>query len=132
MLCPGAPGPVAGALAAAHRARLEPGPAFVLDALDADARMRAARAVIGGTGRLEHASLRGLFGELGTRARQSGVPFHAVVAEDALDPFGKRILDLQRVLVATDRRRARGRGRGARRATSPRAPPEWFPGYDTM
>jgi len=64
--------------------------------------MRAARAVIGGTSRLEHASLRGLFGELGTRARQSGVPFHAVVAEDALDPFGKRILDLQRVRTATD------------------------------
>jgi glycerate 2-kinase len=41
-------------------------------------------------------------GEIGTRARQAGVPLHAVVGRDELDAFGKRIIDLQRVYEATD------------------------------
>ena len=41
-------------------------------------------------------------GEIGTRARQSGVPLHAIVGTDALDAFGKRMIDLMRVIEATD------------------------------
>ena len=78
-----------------------PDAAFMLDALDFDARMRAARAVVTGTGRLDAATLRGgIVGEIGTRTRQAGVPLHAIVGEDALDPFGKRMVDLQVVAEA--------------------------------
>ena len=41
-------------------------------------------------------------GEIGTRARQSGVPLHAIVGTDDLDAFGKRMIDLMRVIEATD------------------------------
>jgi glycerate kinase len=41
-------------------------------------------------------------GEAATRARQAGVPCHAIVGSDALDPLDRRILDLQVVLEATD------------------------------
>jgi glycerate kinase len=65
--------------------------------------MRAARAVVTGEGKLDEQTLEGkLVGEIGTRARQAGVPLHAVVGRDALDPFGKRIIDLQRVYEAGD------------------------------
>ena len=98
----GAGGGLAGALWAVG-ARLESGAAFVLDALDADGRMRAARAVVVGEGRLDLGTLAGkAAGELATRARQSGVPCFAVVGERAIDPFGARILDLQAVLEAGD------------------------------
>jgi glycerate kinase len=72
------------------------------DGLDAtfDARLRAAFAVVVGEPRLDRDTLRGraLF-EIATRARQAGVPCHAVVGDDALDPFAKRTLDLQYVLT---------------------------------
>jgi glycerate 2-kinase len=99
----GAAGGLSGGLWAAFGAVLEPGAPWVLDALDFDARMRAARAVVTGEGKLDEQTLQGkLVGEIGTRARQAGVPLHAVVGRDALDPFGKRIIDLQRVFEATD------------------------------
>jgi glycerate 2-kinase len=88
---------------AVHRAVLEPGANWVLDALDFDDRMRASRAVVTGEGKLDEQTLQGkLVGEIGTRARQSGVPLHAVVGADRLDPFGKRMIDLMRVIEATD------------------------------
>ncbi len=74
------------------------------DGLDAtfDPRLRAAFAVVVGEPRLDRGTLAGrVTGEIATRARQAGVPCHAIVGEDALDPFGKRILDLQHVLTAT-------------------------------
>jgi glycerate kinase len=99
----GAAGGLAGGLWAALGATLEPGAPFVLDALGFDARMRAARAVVTGEGRLDEQTLQGkLVGEIGTRARQAGVPLHAIVGQDGLDPFGKRIIDLQRVYEAGD------------------------------
>jgi glycerate 2-kinase len=99
----GAAGGLSGGLWAAFGAVLEPGAPWVLDALDFDARMRAARAVVTGEGKLDEQTLQGkLVGEIGTRARQAGVPLHAIVGRDALDPFGKRIIDLQRVYEATD------------------------------
>ena len=87
----------------AHDAALEPGAPFVLDALDFDHRMRAARAVVTGEGKLDEQTLQGkLVGEIGTRTRQAGVPLHAIVGTDALDAFGKRMIDLQMVQEATN------------------------------
>ena len=98
----GAAGGLSGGLWAAFGARLEPGAPFVLDALDFDARMRAARAVVTGEGKLDEQTLEGkLVGEIGTRTRQAGVPLHAIVGRDELDAFGKRMIDLQVVQEAT-------------------------------
>jgi glycerate 2-kinase len=55
-----------------------------------------------GEGKLDEQTLHGkLVGEIGTRCRQAGVPLHAIVGTDRLDGFGKRIIDLMRVLEAT-------------------------------
>ena len=98
----GAAGGLSGGLWAAFGAVLEPGAPWVLDALDFDERMRASRAVVTGEGKLDEQTLEGkLVGEIGTRARQGGVPLHAIVGTDRLDPFGKRIIDLQRTIEAT-------------------------------
>ena len=97
----GAAGGLAGGLWAAFDATLLSGASFVLDALNFDARMRAARAVITGEGKLDDQSLAGkAVSEVATRARQSGVPCHAVVGRRELDSFGARILDLQAVIEA--------------------------------
>ena len=98
----GAAGGLAGGLWAVHGAHLEPGAAFVLDALGFDERMRAARCVITGEGRIDEQTLQGkVVGEIGTRTRQAGVPLHAIVGENALDPFGARMIDLQLVVEAS-------------------------------
>ena len=97
-------GGVGEALRRAHGAVLEPGLPFILDALGFDARMRESRAVVTGEGRLdEHTLAGGIVGEIGTRTRQAGVPLHAIVGSDALDRFGKRIIDLQVVIEARER-----------------------------
>ena len=99
----GAAGGLSGGLWAAYGAALEPGAQFLLDALAFDARMRAARAVVTGEGKLDEQTLEGkLVGEIGTRTRQAGVPLHAIVGTDRLDAFGKRIIDLQFVQEATN------------------------------
>jgi glycerate kinase len=76
-----------------------------LDALDFDAHLRRARAVIVAEGRFK----KGTHGprligsatfEIATRARQAGVPAYAVFAENTLGSFDARILDLQVVLQA--------------------------------
>jgi len=97
----GAAGGLAGGLWAAFGAELVAGAAFVLDAIGFDRRMRAARAVVTGEGRLDRQSLAGkAISEVATRARQSGVPCHAIVGRNELDAFEARILDLQAVLEA--------------------------------
>jgi glycerate kinase len=97
----GAAGGLAGGLWAAFGAELRAGAATVLETLGFDQRMRAARAVITGEGRLDRQSLAGkAVAEVATRARQAGVPCHAVVGSSALDRFQTRILDLQAVLEA--------------------------------
>jgi glycerate kinase len=94
----GAAGGLAGGLWSALGARLEPGAAFVLDALGFDPRMRASRAVVTGEGTLDPQSMEGkAVGEVCVRARQSGVPTHAIVGRRALDDFEARILDLQSI-----------------------------------
>ncbi len=96
------PGPLALCLRDEAGAQLVAGAPFVLEALGFDARMRAARAVVVGERRLERATLRGrVAGEIATRARQSGVPCHAVAGTDAIDRFDARILDLQAILEAS-------------------------------
>lgn len=97
----GAAGGLSGGLWAAFGAELVAGAPFVLDALDFDRRMLAARAVVTGEGRLDEQSLAGkAVSEVATRARQNGVPCYAVVGENRLDAFGQRILDLMAVVRA--------------------------------
>src|SRR6185503_8498560 len=91
----GCAGGLSGGLWAQYGATLEPGAAFVLKALDFDARMRAARAVIVGEGKIDEQTLQGkIAGEIATRARQAGVPCFAIVGTRELDAFGARMLDL--------------------------------------
>jgi glycerate kinase len=95
-------GGLAGALWARYDARLVAGPAFVLEQLDFDARMHAARAVVVGEARLDRGTLSGrVAGEVAIRARQAGVPCHAVAGEHAIDRFDARILDLQAIVEAS-------------------------------
>jgi glycerate kinase len=97
----GAGGGLAGGLWSKFNAELVSGASFVLDAMAFDQRMRRARAVVTGEGRLDTQSLAGkAVSEIATRARQSGVPCHAVVGRRELDAFGLRVLDLQAVLEA--------------------------------
>ena len=99
----GAAGGLAGGLWATFGAELVAGAPFVLDALDFDRRMLASRAVIVGEGRLDATSLQGkIAAEIATRARQHGVPAHAIVGSCAIDRFDARILDLQEILEAGD------------------------------
>jgi glycerate 2-kinase len=98
----GAAGGLSGGLWATFGAELVGGAAFVLDAVEFDRRMRAARAVITGEGKLDQQSLVGkLVSEIATRARQRGVPCEAVCGVRALDAMGARMLDLEHILEAT-------------------------------
>jgi glycerate kinase len=98
----GAAGGLSGGLWAVLGAELVAGAQFVLDAVEFDRRMRAARAVITGEGKLDQQSLAGkLVSEISTRARQAGVPCHAIVGTRELDSFGVRVLDLQSVCEAS-------------------------------
>jgi Glycerate kinase family len=84
----------------------------LLDVLGLDARMRRARAVVIGEAHLREPTLLGhpTF-EIATRARQAGVPAYAVTAENALDAFDARILDLQLILEARSARALTAAGR---------------------
>jgi len=99
----GAAGGLAGGLWAALGAWLEPGASFVLRALDFDRRLRRARAVVTGEGRLDRGTLEGKApAEVAVRARQMGVPAHAIVGANAIDAFDARLLDLGLILEAGD------------------------------
>ena len=98
----GAAGGLAGGLWAHFGAKLVPGAPYVLDALGFGEAMRAALFVVTGEGRLDRQSLAGkAAGEVATRCRQSGVACRAVVGSVELDEFEERILDLERVEIAT-------------------------------
>jgi glycerate kinase len=100
-LCPIAPGEV-------QRSDIR----ALLDALDFDARMRRARAVVLAEWRLEERTLEGSAAfEIATRARQAGVPAYAVTAENRLDSFDARILDLQAIFRAGSPRALTAAGR---------------------
>jgi glycerate kinase len=103
----GAAGGLAGGLWAFAGAALRPGAALVLDLAGFDARMRASHAVVTGEGRIDEQTLHGkaVF-EIATRCRQAGVPCYAVVGVDALDAFGKRLLNIEVEAAARDSRTA--------------------------
>lgn len=68
---------------------------------DFEDRMKAARAVVIASPRLdEHTLLGSPAFEIATRARQSGVPCYAITRENALAAFDARMLDLQVVIEA--------------------------------
>ena len=97
----GCGGGLSGGLWAHFGARLEPGAALVLDMVGFDERMRAARFVVTGEGRIDAQTLAGkAVGEVATRSRQGGVACHAVVGSENLDRFRERLLDLASVIEA--------------------------------
>jgi glycerate 2-kinase len=98
----GCAGGLSGGLWAVHGAKLVPGAPYVLDAIGFDALMRASAFVVSGEGSLDEQTLQGkIVGEVATRCRQGGVPCHAIVGRNQLDPFGERIIDLASVTEAT-------------------------------
>jgi glycerate kinase len=99
----GAAGGLAGGLWAFAGAQLRPGAALVLELSGFDARAQRSCMVVTGEGRLDDQTLGGkaVF-EVATRARQAGVPCYIVPGDDALDDFGKRLLNIE----------AEGAGRG--------------------
>jgi len=98
----GAAGGLSGGLWAHHGAELQPGAAYVLNAIGFDDAMRAAAFVVTGEGRLDEQTLAGkCVGEVATRCRQAGVACHVITGDDALDLFGQRVIDLGSVREAT-------------------------------
>jgi glycerate kinase len=97
----GAAGGLAGGLWAHLGARLVPGAPYVLDAIGFDARMRAARFVVTGEGRIDEQTLSGkAVGEVAVRCRQAGVGCHAIVGRNELSAFDARLIDLASVTEA--------------------------------
>jgi glycerate kinase len=98
----GCAGGLSGGLYAFRDARLVPGAAYVLDALDFDTRARGARLVITGEGRLDEQTLAGkAVGEVAARCRDAGVTCHAVVGVAALDADGVAALGVAGAREAT-------------------------------
>jgi glycerate kinase len=97
----GAAGGLAGGLWAVHDAKLIAGAGFVLDAVAFNARAAGAELVVTGEGRLDETTLEGkLVAEVARRCALLGVPAHAVVGEDALDPRAREELGLASVREA--------------------------------
>jgi len=70
----------------AYGAKLRPGADFVLDALDFDARLARADAVISGEGRFDSQSLEGkVVGAIATRCAAAGKPLHLIVGQNGLE-----------------------------------------------
>jgi glycerate kinase len=108
----GCGGGISGALWSELGAALVAGPAYVLDAIGFDERMRRASFVVTGEGRLDQSTLAGkAVAEVATRCRQGGVWCHAVVGSNQLDRFGIRVLDLASVREAGDAEELRAAGR---------------------
>jgi hypothetical protein len=110
LLADGAPEPDVFALEAGDERAEQAAATLAAEAFDS--RLLAARALVLVLARLRREHLAGSLAlELATRARQSGVPAYAVLAEDQLDAFDARMLDLQVVLEATDARSLSRAGR---------------------
>jgi glycerate kinase len=108
----GCAGGLSGGLWAFRGAKLAPGAAYVLDAIDFDEHMREARFVVTGEGRLDAQTLEGkACAEVATRARQGGVACHAVVGQNDLDAFRARVLDFGLVIEAGDESSLEAAGR---------------------
>jgi len=116
----GCGGGISGALWSELGAELVPGPSFVLDAIGFDTLMRRSAFVVTGEGKLDESTLSGkAVAEVATRCRQAGVWCHAVVGTDALDLFGRRVLDLASVREAGSLEELREAGRALAGAPSP-------------
>jgi len=116
----GAAGGLSGGLYAYAGAKLVPGAAYVLDTVDFDPLMRAARYVVTGEGRLDEQTLAGkAAGEVATRCRQAGVWCHAVVGRNALDDFAIRLLDFASVSEAGTKTQLRDVGSRLARERQP-------------
>ncbi len=101
-LMTGSGGGLSGGLWAAADAALKSGAGWVLDQVGFNPRMTSARAVITGEGSLDRQTLLGkAVGEVATRARQSGVPCHAIVGQMGMTEFDARILDFESWTDAT-------------------------------
>jgi len=113
----GAAGGLAGGLWARYGATLVPGAAWVLDALGFDERIARAGAVITGEGRLDAQTLEGkLVSEIARRARDAGVPIHAVVGCSLLTDADKSELAFASVFEAGDRLELERAGRALARS----------------
>jgi glycerate kinase len=98
----GSAGGLSGGLWAFRRARLFPGAAYILDVLRFDERLREARFVVTGEGRLDAQTLQGkIVDEIARRCRAKGIACHAVVGKNALDADGIARLALASVREAT-------------------------------
>lgn len=101
----GCGGGLSGALWSVADAKLVSGAGFVLDRLAFNARMDTARAVVTGEGSLDRQTLLGkAVGEVATRARQAGVPCHAIIGRREMTAFEARILDFETITEAGDER----------------------------
>ncbi len=84
----------------------------LLDAVDFDRRLRAARCLVIAAACLDEDTLAGSVAfEAATRARQGGVPAYAVTGRNRIDAFEARMLDLQVVIEADSARRLTAAGR---------------------
>jgi glycerate kinase len=98
----GGAGGLAGALWAACGAELAEGAAFVLQTVGLDERLGRVGAVVTGEGRLDATTLAGkVVSEVSRRARDAGVPVHAVVGQDATTPADRRALGLASIREAS-------------------------------
>ncbi len=110
-LMTGAGGGLAGGLWAAGGAELKSGAGFVLDAVGFTPRMLASRAVITGEGALDRQTLLGkAVGEVATRARQAGLPCHAIVGRMEMTEFDARVLDFESIVTAGNAAEIAGAG----------------------
>jgi len=70
----------------AYGAELLPGADFILDALDFDARLARADAVVSGEGRFDSQSLEGkIVGAIADRCAEAGKPLHLIVGQSGFD-----------------------------------------------
>jgi glycerate kinase len=98
----GCAGGLSGGLWAGAGAELRPGASYVLDVLGFDQRLRDAAAVVVGEGRIDSQSVLGkIVGEIASRARAAGVPLHAIVGSNQLDPQLAEEIGLRSITEAT-------------------------------
>lgn len=93
----------------AHGAALRPGADFVLDALDFDARLARADAVVSGEGRFDSQSLEGkIVGAIAARCAAAGKPLHLIVGQDSSQ--GRRPGPISSLRAASNREEIRVAG----------------------
>jgi glycerate kinase len=94
----------------AHGAQLRRGAAFVLDAIDFDARLFRADAVVSGEGRFDSQSLEGkVVDEIAKRCAAAGKPLHLIVGENAFE--GEPPASVSSIREASTPAAMRGAGR---------------------